>query len=83
MKFDIRIGLKQRRPLALGFLNPVFAEDTLPCRDQRRNTLRRMGLGNCDKRDVVRIAPCDLRSVGNAPKNVIERSGWSIHGALL
>jgi hypothetical protein len=70
-------------PLRLRFLHPVLAEDALALVDQRHDRLGGVRLGDGDQFDVARGAAGDGGGAGDAVADVLERSGWLIHGALL
>ena len=70
MQFDPRRLRPQRRPLAHRLLHPVFAEDTLPRRDNRLDDFGREGFGDANERDRARRAPGVRLRPTDAPANV-------------
>jgi hypothetical protein len=76
-------GFEQRGPLGLCFLHPVLAKHALPRRDQGRDGIGGVGLGNGDQFDVGRLAPGDRRGLGDPFADIVQGLGWLGHGALL
>ena len=57
VQFGIGEALLQRRPLRLGFLHIVLAEDTLPGFEHLGDLLGRLGLRDRDQRDRASFTP--------------------------
>ena len=69
MEFEIGIGGPQGRPLALGFLHPVLAEDALAGVQHRANVGRVEGLAYRDELDLHRVPPGGAGGRGDAGLN--------------
>jgi hypothetical protein len=57
VKSNVRIRRTQWRPFFLRLLNTVFTEASMACSQNSFDTLRRMGLADCDKRNRIRVSP--------------------------
>jgi len=83
MQCDIGMGFDQRRPFALRFLHPVFAEHALSLPDQGHDTIGGMSLADRDQRDFSRFAAGKLRGPGDTPADLFQRGGCTFHGGAL
>lgn len=73
VKLDIGMGRADGGPLVLRFLDAVLAEHALALRDQIEDRLGGLGLGDCDQRHLIGLAPGDARGGGDARTDLFER----------
>ena len=83
MQLDIRIALLKRRPLAVGFLDPVLAEHPMARRQRGLDALGPVHLGDRDEGDFAGLAPGAARRGVDARADSGEVGGDIERGAGL
>ena len=66
MEFDVLIDFAKPRPLAFGFLNPVFPKDAMTLVQHCGNPFVGLDLGHGDQRDVFGRSTMYFSSVPDA-----------------